>query len=654
MIAPIGDVSQTASKSSIEPQYCASSSIFIVRPLSTVEPLEQSTLQEYDLVTKSVLQFLKLEPATCRVDFETFVKGFDFLGVIILDFRARVLFASCSSRNTGMDSNDIEISLMLHDALPVNLDVPSIYEIFSSYDLDKQGGLTFQQFQECLSTPGVKSKLRIRDTSTLLFLFRKYVIKKVISFPSFVSLWTAYFVEPKHELHQRDITEHISTRRRLLELFVPILKRKRRMKIISEAVLEESNDYSSTFEKTRLQIIARRKEVRLKVEVERRLENKLIHKQQRQTIVEESVRGREIGKFLFKRRKEAIHLSRRRNATHKIHSDQAVIEQEERDAIIHNLKVKDIIDTESIQSTARDRMDFAQNGLDEVPKHLFDKMKLMDVKIMDFSQNNITSLPHDNFFFWLSSMRKLALSGNGIQSLPDELYSLSRLEILLLDGNQIKDLPSSISQLSTLVVLDLSNNELQVFPPDFCDLPNLKVLIAHSNELLTLPTDMGRLANLECLDLSSNKLGMIPVSVCTIGGLFSLKLSSNRLSYLPQSIGALTKLEHLDISYNNIWVSLRIKFRTSIPISILTHLHRQEIPDSMAQAQKLCSLMLDENKITSMPDCFRGMTKLRNFSCKGNAIQNMSLEVGCMHVLHHMNCGSNSVKVNVQNLTKCI
>jgi len=562
MVAPVAVTSQTMTK------HFASSSIFTVQPLSTVKPLEHSTLQQYNLATKSMLQYLDLEPQTCRISFETFIKGFDFLGIAILDFRARILFASCSSRNTGMDSNDIEISLMLHDALPVDIDVPSIYEIFLSYDLDNKGGLTFQQFQECLSTPGIKSKFSVQVTSTLLYLFRKHEVNRVISFPSFVKLWTAHFIEPTQVFRQRNITEHVSRHRMLLEICVPFFKRKRRMNIILLDVLEESNDYSSKFEKARLQIIDRRKEVRMTLEVERRSENQLIHKQQRKTIVEKSLRSREMGKFLLERRKKAVHLNSRRHTMSKIHSDQVVIEKEDRDAIVRNRKEKDVINTESIRSTARDRMDFTHNGLDEIPTHLFEKreaqMKLMDVKIMDFSKNNITSLPNDRFFYFLSSLRKLVLSGNELQCLPNEVNALRSLQILLLDGNQINQLPHSISMLNTLVVIDVSNNELQGFPVDFCNLPNLKVLIAHSNELYTLPTDMGRLVNLGCLDLSSNKLGMIPESVCTLVRLFSINLASNRLSYLPPSIGALSNLEQLDISFNNIQVSLISTLRDSI------------------------------------------------------------------------------------------
>jgi hypothetical protein len=513
---------------------------------------------EYWSATKSMIRYLNLSPDKCRADYDMFAKGLDFLGIVILECRVRALYETCCSRDTGMDANELEIALMLHDALPVDVDVPSIYEIFSSYDLDQKGELTFQQFQECLGTPGVKSKFRMKNTSTLLNLFRKHAIAKVISFPSFVKLWIDYFVELKHELRQRGINERISKRTRLIEIFVPILKRNRRRKILIKLVMEERSGYSPKFEEAKLQIIEKRKETRLRNDEEKRSENQNVKARQREAIVEDSRRAREKGKFLFRRRKEAVHLSRRRNATSKVQSYRIKIEKEERDAINRNRQEKDIADIELIQSAANDRIDLAHNDLEEVPLHLYEKreaqMKLMDVKIMDLSKNNISSLPCDSFFHHLTSMRKLTLSGNNIRSFPSELESLSSLEILLLDGNEINELPSSVSKLYALKVIDVSNNKLQGFPLEFCNLPELRVLIAHSNEIFTLPTNIGQLANLGCLDLSNNKLGMIPESTCTLGGLFSVNLSSNRLSCLPQSIGKLSNLEQLDISYNNIQV----------------------------------------------------------------------------------------------------
>lgn len=556
MIVPIAASERTSNGNSLRKE-CTITRTAIMQQSNAIAPSEY-----WSAATKSMLRYLNLSPNDCRVDYEMFVKGLDFLSIVILECRVRALYETCCSRDTGLDANETEIALMLHDALPVDVDVPSIYEIFSSYDLDQKGELTFRQFQECLGTPGVKSKFRLKNESTLLYLFYKHAIDKVISFPSFVKLWIDYFVELKHEMRQRGIKECISKGRRLMEICVPILKRKRRRNILIKLVMEERSGYSSKFEDAKLQIIEKRKETRLRNDEEKRLEKQNIQKREREVIVEESRRAREKGKFIFRRRKEAVHLSRRRNAMSKVQSYRIKIDKEERETIIRNRQEKDIADTESIQSAAKDRIDLAHNGLEEVPPYLYEKreaqMKLMDVKIMDLSKNNINALPCDSFFYYLTSMRKLTLSGNNIRSLPSELDSLSSLEILLLDGNEIHELPHSVSKLCALKVLDVSNNKLQGFPLDFCDLPELRVLIAHSNDIFTLPTNMGQLANLGCLDLSNNKLGMIPESTCTLGGLFSIKLSSNRLSCLPQSIGKLSNLEQLDISYNNIQVGLYI------------------------------------------------------------------------------------------------
>jgi Leucine-rich repeat (LRR) protein len=59
---------------------------------------------------------------------------------------------------------------------------------------------------------------------------------------------------------------------------------------------------------------------------------------------------------------------------------------------------------------------------------------------------------------------KLDLSGQEICFLPNDIYSLTKLEILNLSNNKITTLDSKICELKNLKVIDLSDNSLIELP----------------------------------------------------------------------------------------------------------------------------------------------------------------------------------------------
>ena len=59
---------------------------------------------------------------------------------------------------------------------------------------------------------------------------------------------------------------------------------------------------------------------------------------------------------------------------------------------------------------------------------------------------------------------KIDLSGKEISFIPNDIYSLSKVEILDLSNNRITSLGEKITQLSNLKVLDLSGNSIMDLP----------------------------------------------------------------------------------------------------------------------------------------------------------------------------------------------
>ena len=529
-----------------------------VSSLNISQPLQESTLRDYASFAQSFMLKLGV-PERSKIDYDAFKRGLDLMNVIMVDHRAQVLFSSCDEQNLGLlDIRDLELSLMVNDACPARSRVPDMYDTFRSYDVDDTGTLTFQQFQECLATPGLKSRNSIKDFGTLVYIFRKFADGDAIQFSSFVKLWSRYFADPKYEFERREMQDDVTMSRRMIEVAIPYLKNKRRKDCLVKLLRDSDFHATSKFVEVRKQIVRLRMESQATTDERRRSAKKLGRRQQRETAIDGSRRDKNNGKLLFHKRKQKMYLEKRRHAVKKIQDDCRMNSIKEKEAIILDREEKYAAAKEIIRKNFRDRLDFAEEGIKEVPRYLYEdresKMKLMDLKVVDFSRNSLSSLPDTNFFFHLSSLRKLSLSGNDLHELPQEIESLKRLEILLLDGNELEELPLSIAHLESLKIIDISKNKLSGVPSNFCSLPELRIVTAHSNRFKVLSKDFGNLSKLESFDISNNKLDTIPSSLGSLGKLFKLNLANNRLCDLPHTFGDITCLEELDISCNGIQV----------------------------------------------------------------------------------------------------
>ena len=72
---------------------------------------------------------------------------------------------------------------------------------------------------------------------------------------------------------------------------------------------------------------------------------------------------------------------------------------------------------------------------------------------------------------------KIDLSNKDISFIPNDVYSLLKVEILNLSNNRITALDEKISDLKALKVLDLSNNQLMDLPKQIMELKNLQVYV---------------------------------------------------------------------------------------------------------------------------------------------------------------------------------
>ncbi|XP_055923849.1 leucine-rich repeat serine/threonine-protein kinase 1 isoform X2 [Eupeodes corollae] len=141
------------------------------------------------------------------------------------------------------------------------------------------------------------------------------------------------------------------------------------------------------------------------------------------------------------------------------------------------------------------RVSWMVNGVLQLNPKLQGHPKINEVALtsitrIDFSHNNLTSLPPE--IFSLVSLKYINVAQNKLTSLPQptdgqKTYSCPVLEEIFLQDNRLATIPAEIFHLPSLTILDISNNKLQEIPFDMWKAPKLRELNIAFNLLKDLP-----------------------------------------------------------------------------------------------------------------------------------------------------------------------
>lgn len=156
----------------------------------------------------------------------------------------------------------------------------------------------------------------------------------------------------------------------------------------------------------------------------------------------------------------------------------------------------------------------------------------------------------DKSLFNLVELNYLNVSNTTLESFPEELGQLKKLQTLVLHSNKLKRV--RLSGLEKLKTLDLSRNELENAPEELKELPQLVSVNLSFNKISDVP-DLSGHPKLASVELSNNKLRKFPC-LGDIENLAELNLSHNEIEDIPESIGTLSALKVLNMSDNKLKV----------------------------------------------------------------------------------------------------
>ena len=172
----------------------------------------------------------------------------------------------------------------------------------------------------------------------------------------------------------------------------------------------------------------------------------------------------------------------------------------------------------------------------------------------------------------LAGIRRLDLSAD-LSVFPTEIYDLAdTLEILNLSGNRLDSLPQDLPRLHRLRVIFCSDNKFTEVPEVLGQCPSLEMagfkacrierfsaasvpaalrwLILTDNRLTALPENLGSCARLQKLMLAGNSLQRLPDSMAACANLELLRISANNFEQLPPWLTSLPRLSWLAFAGN--------------------------------------------------------------------------------------------------------
>ncbi|WP_373541844.1 leucine-rich repeat domain-containing protein [Chamaesiphon sp.] len=201
----------------------------------------------------------------------------------------------------------------------------------------------------------------------------------------------------------------------------------------------------------------------------------------------------------------------------------------------------------------------------------------------------------------------LDLRGYGLETLPEDIGTLTYLTKLNLNGNRLTSLPESIGNLTNLTELYLNGHKLTTLPESIGNLTNLTRLDLNGDRLESLPDSIANLTKLTELNLNGNRFDRILDVLLNLPYLQAINLSGNPLTNLAN----LKNIHNFKIFRSQIYSKFKfVKHKSSIKL-ITGEQYLEQILLCLSEFKNLVSLSINRlkindyviNTLTDVSDC---------------------------------------------------
>lgn len=159
--------------------------------------------------------------------------------------------------------------------------------------------------------------------------------------------------------------------------------------------------------------------------------------------------------------------------------------------------------------------------------------RLAGLKRLDLACG-LTEFPRE-IFALADTLEVLNLTGNALQSLPDDLHRLQHLRVLFCSDNRFTELPAAIGRCTQLDIVGFKANRIEHVPAAALP-PSLRWLILTDNRIASMPDSLGHCTRMQKLMLAGNRLSALPATLADCRNLELLRLSANEFERLADAL----------------------------------------------------------------------------------------------------------------------
>eukprot|EP00116_Pleurobrachia_bachei_P006740 sb/3467002/ len=260
----------------------------------------------------------------------------------------------------------------------------------------------------------------------------------------------------------------------------------------------------------------------------------------------------------------------------------------------------------------------------------------------------------------MTSLRRLDLTNNDLNSLPPELSLMDGLTSLAVEGNPLKTIRRDIISKGTVAIkeylkLKLDPSALEEAGPTIPDIKPDEVMMQtktmEMNGKLDFPAelwDQALVCGIVRLSMQGCSLGSVPEQVYTLRGtLQELELGQNNIREISPEMGKMVKLRKLNLINNSV-KELPQEMSGLVALEDLNMSHNKltEIPETVYSMKALCSLIMSNNQIGMVePSKLIGLTSLVCIDLENNNIGRLPPELSLIPNLRTLLVMGNSFKI---------
>lgn len=229
-----------------------------------------------------------------------------------------------------------------------------------------------------------------------------------------------------------------------------------------------------------------------------------------------------------------------------------------------------------------------------------------------------------------ASTTELVLQNCQMTDLPDEISSLTSLIKLDASSNKLAALPNTIGKLVKLTHLDVNDNALKAFPEEIGQCVELIELLAYKNSLTALPETLRGLKKLGVVNFFNNKILKLTHATGQLESATEVNFSANKVMRVEaQNIELWTNVTIFNIYDCRVVVLPSLSHFEALEELRLFGNQLQKMPDFGAGLPSLKILELHRNQITEIkPEFFTSHRALTRLTLTGNQLTELPPTIG--------------------------